>query len=458
MMTILWFLLALGILVTFHEFGHFYVARRCGVKVLRFSVGFGKPLYTWVDKYGTEFTLAIIPLGGYVKMLDEREGDVATEDLPNAFNQKTVWQRMAIVVAGPIANFILAIIFYFVLALIGIKGLAPVIGEVTEDSLAHQASLQVNEEIVSVGGKKTPTWSAVFEQLTTKIGNTGRLEFEVRPFSGGRDTIDVATTDAAKTKSVTLNQWLKEGDQPDLLSELGIKPYQPNTDWIIKQVVPGGAAEKAGVKVGDKLISADQQELKSWTAWVEYVKARPDKMIVLDIYRDGSIKSFELIPELIQENGATIGKVGLGASLDWPEGMLRQLDYSIVEAIGYGFTKTAEQALVILSFLKKLVLLDISVKNMGGTFTIAQVAGDTASAGFTYYISFLAFFSVSLGVFNLLPIPVLDGGHLLFYIVEAIKGKPLPEKVQLVGFQIGLFIVLSVMIVAHYNDLVRILS
>jgi len=454
-MTILWFLLALGILVTFHEFGHFYIARRCGVKVLRFSVGFGKPLYTWVDKYGTEFTLAAIPLGGYVKMLDEREGDVPTEDLPNAFNQKTVWQRMAIVVAGPVANFILAIVFYFVLALIGIKGLAPVIGEVTEGSLASKAALQVNEEIVSVGGKKTPTWSAVFEQLTTKIGNTGRLDFEVRTFSGGLDT---ARTDVAKIKSVTLDQWLKEGDQPDLLVELGIKPYQPDTDWVIKQVVPGGAAETAGIKVGDKLISADQQALQSWTAWVEYVQARPEQMIVLEIERDGSIKRLELVPESIKDNDLIVGKVGLGASLNWPEGMLRQMDYSIVEAIGYGFTKTAEQALVILSFLKKLVLLDVSVKNMGGTFTIAQVAGDTASAGFTYYISFLAFFSVSLGVFNLLPIPVLDGGHLLFYIIEAIKGKPLPEKVQLVGFQIGLFIVVSVMIVAHYNDLVRILS
>ncbi|MGH1441085.1 MAG: RIP metalloprotease RseP [Cellvibrionaceae bacterium] len=453
MMTVLWFLLALGILVTFHEYGHFYVARRCGVKVLRFSVGFGKPLYTWVDRHGTEFTLAAIPLGGYVKMLDEREGEVAAEELPNAFTQKSVWQRMAIVVAGPIANFILAIVFYFVLALIGIKGLTPVIGEVEEGSLAAQAKLTANEEIVSIDEKRTPTWSAVYERLTSKIGDTGKVDFEVRLFSGDANSID-----ATRVKSVELEQWLKQADQPDLLKELGLSPYQPKTDWIIKQVVPGGAAEKAGIQVGDKLLSADGQTLHSWGDWVKYVQARPEKPIELDISREGSILTVELMPEAVKQSGSIIGKVGLGASTEWPEGMLREIDYSFSEAIAYGFTKTGEQALVILSFLKKLILLDVSVKNMGGTFTIAQVAGDTASAGFTYYLSFLAFFSVSLGVFNLLPIPVLDGGHLLFYVVEAIKGKPLPEKIQLVGYQIGLFIVVSVMVVAHYNDIMRILS
>jgi len=453
MMTIIWFLLALGILVTFHEFGHFYIARRCGVKVLRFSVGFGKPLYTWIDRYGTEFTIAAIPLGGYVKMLDEREGEVAAEELSSAFTQKSVWQRMAIVVAGPVANFILAIAFYFILALIGIKGLAPVIGSVTEDSLADQARLEANEEIISIDDKRTPTWSAVFERLTTKIGDTGSVDFEVREFSGNDNSIDVT-----KIKSIKLEQWLKEADQPDLLKEIGFKPYQPTTDWIITQVVPGGAAEKAGIKVGDKLISADQQPLLSWVDWVKYVQARPEQTIQLEISRQGNTQQIELTPDSIKENASTIGKVGLGAATHWPEGMLREIDFSFFEAIAYGFTKTGEQALVILSFLKKLILLDVSVKNMGGTFTIAQVAGDTASAGFTYYLSFLAFFSVSLGVFNLLPIPVLDGGHLLFYIVEAIKGKPLPEKIQLIGYQMGLFIVVSVMLVAHYNDIMRILS
>lgn len=452
-MTILWFLLALGILVTFHEYGHFYVARRCGVKVLRFSVGFGKPLYTWVDKHGTEFTLAAIPLGGYVKMLDEREGEVASADLPYAFTQKTVWQRMAIVVAGPIANFILAILFYFILALIGLKGIAPVIGAVKTNSLAADAGLIANQEIVSIDSKPTPTWSSVFEQLTTKLGDTGTIDIEVKPFNG-----DYASIDSTSIKSVSLKQWLRDADQPDLLAELGIEPFKPQTDWIVSQVVPEGAAAKAGIQVGDKLLSADGEPLVSWGDWVEYVKAGPNKVMELELEREGKALLVQLTPEAVEANGELIGRVGLGAKIEWPEGMSRAIDYSPLGALSYGITKTWEQAGVILSFLKKLVLMDVSVKNMGGTFTIAQVAGDTAEAGLTYYLTFLAFFSVSLGVFNLLPIPVLDGGHLMFYIIEAIKGKPLPEKIQLIGFQIGLFVVVSVMIVAHYNDLVRLLS
>ncbi len=459
--TILWFLLALGILVTFHEFGHFYVARRCGVKVHRFSIGFGKPLITWYDKHGTEFVVAAIPLGGYVKMLDEREDDISPSELPNAFTQKTVWQRMAIISAGPIANFILAIVFYFALAMLGTKGVAPVIGGVEPGSLASQAQLQANDEIVSIDGKKTPTWTTVFEKLASRIGDSGAVVFEVKPFSGQEEVVaktSLPNSESTVTKTVQIEQWLGDDDRPDLLSELGLKPYQPQTDWVVTQVLPGGAAEVAGLLVGDQLVSADQKPLNSWSLWVDYVKARPNQPIDLEVMRDSDIKALRITPEAFEENGQQVGRVGIATSTEWPSGMVRQLDYSVLESIGYGFSKTWDQAIVILSFLKKLILLDVSVKNMGGTFTIAQVAGDTAAAGLTYYLSFLAFFSVSLGVFNLLPIPVLDGGHLMFYIIEAVKGTPLSEKIQLIGYQVGLFIVVSLMIVVHYNDLVRILS
>jgi regulator of sigma E protease len=451
--TVLWFLLALGILVTFHEFGHFYVARRCGVKVLRFSVGFGKSLYSWRDRHGTEFVLAAIPLGGYVKMLDEREGEVPVDQLPMAFTQKSVWQRIAIVVAGPIANFILAILFYCVLALIGIKGVAPVIGSVNENSLAANAQLTANDEIISVGGKNTPTWTSVMEQLANSIGNTGSLDIEVKPFSSLSDGVGAATT-----KTVQLERWLYDSDRPDLLAELGVQPYQPETDWMISRIIDGGAAQQAGLQEGDKLISADGQYFDTWVSWVDYVRSHPGQAIQLEVLRNGSRLLVEITPDEVRENNQLVGKVGLGTTMAWPEGMVRESNYSLVESVGYGFSKTWEQAVVILSFLKKLITLDVSVKSMGGTFTIAQVAGDTASAGLDYYLAFLAFFSVSLGVFNLLPIPVLDGGHLLFYIIEAIKGRPLPEKVQLIGYQLGLFVVVSIMVVAHYNDLVRLFS
>ncbi|MEO0442154.1 MAG: RIP metalloprotease RseP [Pseudomonadota bacterium] len=456
MSTVLWFLLALGILVTFHEYGHFYVARRCGVKVLRFSVGFGKPLYTWCDRYGTEFVIAAIPLGGYVKMLDEREGEVAAEELPQAFTQKTVWQRMAIVTAGPVANFILAVVLYFALALLGTQGVAPVIGSVQPNSAADRAQLQPGEEIISIDGKQTPLWSHVFEALSRRIGDTGTIAVELRPFAG--DQAGLALSSTRSTKLISIDQWLGDNDRPDLLAELGIEAVQPETDWVVSQVSPGGAADRAGFKIGDRMLSYDQQGLTQWAAWVQHVRDNAGKTLEVLVDRDGQLLELVLVPEAVEEQGVAVGKIGLGTNVSWPDTMRRQVDYSLGESIVYGFGKTGDQALVILSFLKKLITLDVSVKNMGGTFTIAEVAGSTAAAGLTYYLSFLAFFSVSLGVFNLLPIPVLDGGHLLFYLIEAIKGKPLPEKVQLVGYQIGLLLVVSVMVIAHYNDLVRLFS
>jgi len=456
-MTILWFLIALLVLVTFHEYGHYIVARLCGVKVLRFSVGFGKPLASVYDKHGTAFTLAPIPLGGYVKMLDEREGEVDAADLPNAFTQKTVWQRMAIVIAGPLANFILAIVLYFIIALMGIRGVTPVIGETQPASLAAQAQLQAGDEIVSIGGTATPTWPATFEQLSRYIGSTGDIELEVRPFVEGRSTLDIAAA-PKQIKTISVERWLGDQDRPDILTQLGIIPARPDTDWVLETVVEAGAAEASGLQVGDTLLSYDSQPVGDWRDWVDYVRARPGRAIAVEFLRNDQRQSVVLTPRAVVENDQTIGQVGMGTALLWPEGMITEIDYSIGEAMVYGVSKTWEQIGNILSFLKKLITLDISTKNLGGAFTIAEVAGGTAAISAAAYIGFLAVFSVSLGVFNLLPIPVLDGGHLLFYIIEAIKGKPLPEKWQLIAYQAGLALVISMMVLAHYNDLVRLLS
>lgn len=456
-MTLLWFLIALVVLVTFHEFGHFYVARLCGVKVLRFSVGFGKPLFSLYDKQGTAYTLAPIPLGGYVKMLDEREGKVEPEDLPYAFTQKTVWQRMAIVAAGPIANFILAIVLYFILALIGIRGVTPVVGDIQPSSLAAQAQLQAGDEIVSIGGKPTPTWPAVFEQLSRYIGNTGQIDLEVRTFVEGRSVLDLAAS-STQIKSIDIERWLGQQDRPDILAELGIQPARPQTDWVLQTVVDGGAAQESGLQVGDKLLAYDGQAVSDWRDWVEYVQTRPNQEIAIEFERDGQRQSLILTPRPTVEAGRTIGKVGMGSSSVWPESMITEIEYSFMEAIAYGFSKTWEQIVNIASFLKKLITLDISTKNLGGAFTIAEVAGGTAAVSLLAYVGFLAVFSVSLGVFNLLPIPVLDGGHLLFYSIEAFRGKPLAEKWQLMAYQVGLALVISMMVLAHYNDIVRLLS
>lgn len=452
LLTALWFFLALGILVTIHEFGHFYIARRCGVKVIRFSVGFGKPLCSWRDRFGTEYTLAAIPLGGYVKMLDEREGEVASNELSMAFTQKTVWQRMAVVIAGPVANFILAIFLFFILALMGNTGVAPVMGELPSEGLAAQSGLQENDEITSVDGKSVTTWSDVFSRLLYRVGDTGTIKLEVRPYLVG------GGISAQRVVDLPISQWLNDNDKPDFFKELGIVRFIPDAEPVIEQVVEGSAAEIAGLQVGDKIIEADGQIVDSWQAWVEYVRARADVSIRLLVVRNDQNIPLFLVPKSTQQAGKTIGLAGISTSISWPENMIRPIEYTFVEAVVQGVSQTWDQSVFILSFIKKLILAEVSTKNLSGSLTIAQVAGDSAKAGLASYLAFLAFLSVSLGVFNLMPIPVLDGGHLLYYVVEAVKGSPVSEKIQLVGYQMGLFLVLGLMIVAHVNDVVRLFS
>ena len=448
LLTILWFLLALGILVTIHEFGHFYIARRCGVKVIRFSVGFGKPLYSWYDRTGTEFTLAAIPLGGYVKMLDEREGEVHPNELAHAFTQKTVWQRMAIVIAGPVANFILAISLYFVLALMGSTGIAPVIGELTKEGLAANAGLSVGDEITAVDGVATPTWQEVFKRLMRRIGDTGSISVNVQA-KGASFT---------ETRELPISQWLRDDDQPDLLAALGIDLFKPDGEAVINVVAANSPADTAGIQVGDRIIAVDQLDINSWQQLVAYIRTRPQQVIAIQLEREQRVLTVSLTPEAIAEGDKAIGRAGVSAPISWPEEMIRPISYSLPQAVIQGFKQTWQQTQFMGIFIKKLVFAEVSTKNLSGTFTIAQVAGNSAKRGFKSYIAFLAFLSVSLGVFNLLPIPVLDGGHLLYYVIEAVKGSPVPEKIQVVGYQLGLFFVLGVMVVAHVNDLVRIFA
>lgn len=451
LLTVLWFFLALGILVTFHEFGHFYIARRCGVKVIRFSVGFGKPLFSWKDRLGTEYTLAMIPLGGYVKMLDEREGEVNANELSMAFTQKTVWQRMAIVVAGPVANFILAIALYIVLALIGSTGVAPVVGALPVGGLAQTSGLRENDEILAVDGQAVNTWSDAFSRLVRRVGDTGSIQLDVKPH-GNPGAL------AERTVSLPINSWLADVQEPDFFHVLGIVRFTPDVEAVIDQVIEGSAAAKSGLLAGDRIVEMDGVSVLSWMQWVEYVRNKPDVAIVLRVERDAQLLSLSLTPASVIESDQSIGKAGVGTSISWPDTMIRPIEYTLVGAVKKGVSQTWEQSTFILSFIKKLIFAEVSTKNLSGSFTIAQVAGDSAKAGLVTYLAFLAFLSVSLGVFNLMPIPVLDGGHLLYYVIEVIKGTPVSEKVQVVGYQLGLFFVLGLMIVAHVNDLVRIFS
>ncbi len=448
-LTILWFFLALGILVTIHEFGHFYLARRCGVKVLRFSIGFGRALWRWHDRYDTEFVIAAIPLGGYVKMLDERDGEIAERERHLSFNSKTVWQRMSIVLAGPVANFILAVFLYFVLAVMGSTGIAPVIGSVSEGKPAALAGLKKGDEIIAVDQAAVSTWADVFSQLIKRIGDTGEIEL----------TVSASVIESSPHQiDIPITRWLGSTDRPDVLTDLGITVYVPESAPVIDSIQKGSAAVAAGLQAGDLILSADKASISNWQQWVKYVQERPETRIMLQVQRQGRYIELEITPDVVEQNGKQLGRAGVTARINWPPEMLRPIEYTLSEAVIRGFTRTWEQAGFVVSFIKKLIFAEVSVKNLGGSLTIAQAAGDSARAGVVSYIAFIAFLSVSLGVFNLLPIPVLDGGHLLYYVIEAIKGSPVSDNVQLVGYQVGFFLVVSVMVVAHINDFVRLFA
>ena len=440
-------LLTLAILVAVHEYGHFWVARRCGVKVLRFSIGFGPSLMRWSDKLGTEYSIAAIPLGGYVKMLDEREGEVPAGELEQAFNRKPVLQRIAVVSAGPLANFLLAIAVYWGLFMAGESGYAPRIGEVEQGSVADIAGLEAGQEIIAVDGVETPTWQALSFRLLDRIGDTGTISFAVK----------YPDSEVIYESEAQISRWLSGDEQPDLFGGLGIAMYTPEVPPVVGQVVSGGAADRAGMQPGDEVISADGVSMPLWMDWVEYVRARPGEAIDVEYRRGMELLQVVLTPDrLVDENGEVIGRVGLGVQFpDMPDELVRKFERGPIDALGASLQRTGELVGFTLNSIKKMVMGLISPKNLSGPITIAKVASASAKSGIEAYFSFLALLSVSLGVLNLLPIPVLDGGHLLFYFAELLAGRPVPEKVQALGYQVGLFLVLGIMFLALYNDFSR---
>jgi regulator of sigma E protease len=439
-------LVALGVLVTFHEFGHFWVARRCGVKVLRFSVGFGTPLVRWHDRQGTEYVVAAIPLGGYVKMLDEREGEVPQALLDQAFNRKTVYQRIAIVIAGPVANFLLAIAFFWVLAMLGSQQVRPVIGAVEPGSIAQQAGLSTGQEIVSVDGEATSGWAAVNLQLVRRLGESGSIAVMVQEQGSTVPT----------PRTLQLNDWLKGADEPDPIKSLGIRPWRPALAPVLAELDPQGPAQAAGLKTGDRLVMLDGHGVDEWQQIVDWVRQRPNAKVMLRVERDGAQFDVPLTLAVHGEGKAATGYMGAGVkSVDWPPQMLREVSYGPVAAVAEGARRTWTMSVLTLDSLRKMLFGELSVKNLSGPITIAKVAGASAQSGIGDFLNFLAYLSISLGVLNLLPIPVLDGGHLLFYLIEWARGRPLSERVQGWGVQIGISLVVGVMLLALVNDLGR---
>ncbi|MGE0485778.1 MAG: RIP metalloprotease RseP [Gammaproteobacteria bacterium] len=445
--TVLAFVLALGVLVAVHEFGHYWVAKRLGVKILRFSLGFGPVL--WSRQRGeTEFAVAAVPLGGYVKMLDEREGEVAEHELGRAFNRQPLGTRFAVVAAGPLANFLLAFAAYWLTLVVGVSGPRPIVGDVEPNSIAARAGLIASSEIVAVEGRATETWDGVFRRALDAILDSSAVAVTVREGDRERPAL-------LDFSGLTIDD-LGEGD---FLGEIGITPDRPLIPPRIERVVPGEPAAIAGMRAGDLVLTTDGAEVESWADWVATIRRSAGHTLTVEVARGIETVPLELTPRPDKEGDATVGRIGAEVQIpdDLPAVAVGVERYGPLEALYGGAERTWAMTKTTGKFLRKMVTGDASVRNLSGPLSIAHYAGASARLGFARFVEFLALVSVSLGVLNLLPIPLLDGGHLLYYLIEFATRRPVSETVQGYGQQIGLVMLLGLMGLAVYNDILRML-
>ena len=446
------FIVAIGVLVTFHEFGHYWVARKLGVKVLRFSVGFGKPLLTWRrsnDADQVEYAIAAIPLGGYVKMLDEREGNVAEEELHRTFNRQPVLNRSLIVFAGPAFNFILAIVFYWMVFVLGTTAQRPLLGTPEPESIAAQAGFSDKDEILAVGESEVSSW------------NTFRIALIDHGLGGGQLDVKVRDADGFEiTRFLQLGDTRVLADETDIVKKLGFEMWRPELPPEIGGVLDDGAASRAGLIKGDVIRAINAMNVSDWSEIVESVRNSAGQPLEFTVDRGGQQLTIGVVPDSKKQGDEVVGYIGAYQNVpdEVRDQMLVEIKYGVVESIPKAVVKTWDMSLLTLRVLWKMVTGEASLNNISGPITIAQYAGVTATIGFTTFIGFLAIISVSLGVLNLLPIPMLDGGHLLYYLIETIKGGPVSETFEVRGQQIGVMILALLMMIALFNDFQRLLQ
>ena len=451
LLSIIAFIISVGLLITFHEFGHFSVARFFDIKVLRFSIGFGRPIYT--RHFGsdrTEFTICLLPLGGYVKMLDDREGTVVQQEKAREFNGKPLWQRFLIVLAGPFFNFIFAIIAYSLIYTIGINALKPIIGHVETTSIASSSGFVEDQEILSINGLSTPTWPTVIDSLVNHVVSGDVVDIQVVNNSGEKQVLSL------NLSSISIDE-MADGN---LLKKLGLNIVKLKLPPIIGEIEKNGPAQASGLLQNDRIIAVNSNLVDSWQEWVEIIQENPDKSLNVELLRDEALINIELRPKNYEINGKNIGRIGARPAVndDLYSSYFALEQYSLHLAILRAFDKTWEMSVLTLKVLAKMISGDASVKNLSGPISIAKYAGQSASIGATALLTFLAIVSISLGVLNLLPIPLLDGGHLVYYVIEFFTGKPVSDSVQMTGQQIGIVLLFGLMGLALYNDFVRLLG
>jgi regulator of sigma E protease len=435
----LWFVVAISVLVAAHEFGHYWVARRLGFKVLRFSIGFGRPLLSWRGRAPDhiEYWVSAIPLGGYVKMLDEHEGPVTPAERARAFHQRPVWQRIAVLAAGPAFNFLFAILAYALMFSTGVQALKPVIGAVAADSVAARAGLQAGDEIAAVGGTATATWESATIQILDELLGDGRIDLSVRDPAGATRELELDVRGRAAELT----------EPAELFRGLGLTP---GVAAVVGTVAEGSPAERAGLQPGDRVLRGNDQAIEGWSQWVDFLQQRPGETVDLTVLRGDREVVLSATLDSVTEGGRTFGRIGAAMPA-----LFTEQRYGLLESLPRGVEKTWEVSTFTVSMIAHMVVGEVSLKNMSGPLSIADFAGDSADAGLAAFLSFLAAVSISLGILNLFPIPLLDGGQIVYQLIEWVKGTPLSERAMIVGQQIGIFFVVALTGFAFYNDIVR---